>query len=118
MTRSRRLSVSLEDDLHDALALEAEEAGRSLADVIRDRLRASVFGVQASGGVHGVGDLAERLLSEGLTNEAVLGRIRAEMPDARTSLSSVAWYRSNMKRRGLPVISQVEAKRQERNSTK
>ncbi|MDF2231579.1 ribbon-helix-helix protein, CopG family [Albimonas sp. CAU 1670] len=118
MGRSHRLSVSLDDDLYEALALEAEEAGRSLADVIRDRLRASVLGDGAVGEVRNVGELAESLLAQGLTNEAVLTEVRRRLPDAKTSLASVAWYRSNMKRRGLSVISQVEARRKAASALK
>ncbi|SFJ33481.1 ribbon-helix-helix protein, CopG family [Albimonas pacifica] len=113
-----RLSVSLDDDLYQALALEAEEAGRSLADVIRDRLRASIFGEEAVGEVRNVGELAESLLAQGLTNEAVLAEVRRRLPDAKTSPASVAWYRSNMKRKGLPVISQVEARRKAASAPK
>ena len=111
MARSFRMNLTLEDDLHNALALEAERSRRSLADVIRDRLRSSVFGNNAESPARGIGELAQKLLSEGLTNEQVLAEVRQQFPDAATTMASVSWYRSDMRRRGLKVLTQVEAKR-------
>jgi hypothetical protein len=51
-----------------------------------------------------------RLLAKGLTNEEVLAKVQAEHPDARTTLQSISWYRSDMRRRGMKVPSQVEAR--------
>ncbi len=108
MAKSNRLSLSLEDDLYDALVEEAEDQGRPIAEVIRDHLRNSVLGQEKQ---KPIVELAERLLMGGLTNEAVLEKILEERPEARTSLASIAWYRSNLKKHGKPVISQVQAKR-------
>lgn len=108
MPRSNRLSISLESELYDALALEAEEQGRSLADVIRDHLRAAVLG---KGPDERVGEVAEELIREGLPNEVVLEKVLQRFPDARTSDASIRWYRSRMRQAGDDVPSQVEARR-------
>ena len=108
----QRLSISLESDLYDALAEEAEESGRSLADVVRDKLRQAVLGEERR---EGVGELAEKLIREGLPNEEVLFQIQREIPDAQTSDASVRWYRSQMRKRGEDVPTQVEARRNFRN---
>ena len=107
------MNLTLEDDLHVALAAEAEETRRSLADVIRDRLRQSVFGEGAEGPAKGVGGLAMKLLAKGYSNERVLEEVQRAYPEAKTSLSSISWYRSDMKRRGMKVITQVEARSRE-----
>ncbi len=104
----QRISIGLEEDLYVALATEAEEAGRSIADVVRDRLRESVLG---EGRQERVGEMARRLLLEGLPDEEVVARVLDALPDARTSKESVAWYRSRLRRDGQDVPTQVEARR-------
>lgn len=104
----QRLSIGLEEDLYTALATEAEDAGRSIADVVRDRLRESVLGGPRQ---ERVGEMAERLLSEGLPDEEVVRRVRATLPDAQTSKESVAWYRSRLRKEGRDVPTQVNARR-------
>jgi hypothetical protein len=108
VSRSNRLSISLEAELYDALALEAEEQGRSLADVTRDHLRAALLG---KGPDERVGKVAEELIREGLPNEIVLERVLKHFPDARTSDASIRWYRSRLRQAGENVPSQVEARR-------
>lgn len=104
----QRISIGLEEDLYIALAMEAEEAGRSIADVVRDRLRESVLG---QGRQERVGEIAERLILDGLPDEEVLKQVLEALPEARTSKESVAWYRSKLRKEGQNVPSQVEAKR-------
>ena len=110
MAKSNRLSISLEDDLYEALIEEAEDQGRPIAEVIRDHIRNSVFGTESH---KPIARLAEKYLMEGLTNAAVLEKIKKDRPDARTSMASIVWYRSNLKRQGKDVISDVQAKRNE-----
>jgi len=53
--------------------------------------------------VPGVGDLAKQLLREGKTNKEVLEAIKLQFPDAKTSMSSVNWYRNNLRSMGEDV---------------
>lgn len=104
----QRISIGLEEDLYVALATEAEEAGRSIADVVRDRLRESVLGESRQ---ERIGEMVRRLLLEGMPDEEVVSRVRHALPEARTSKESVAWYRSRMRKEGHDVPTQVEARR-------
>jgi plasmid stability protein len=110
MARSYRLTLALDDDLRDALLAKSEETERPVADVARDLLRSAFFGEEPDR-PKSVGELAQSLLADGLTDEQVVERVLEAIPDASTTKKSVAWYRSDMKKRGLPVLSQVEAKR-------
>lgn len=111
MAAGRRVSLILEDDLYRLIEQEAEDAGRPISGVIRDRLREAFFEAHEEQPIRGIGDLAERLLMQGLSNEAAREKVLEAFPDARTSLASIAWYRSNLRRKGKPVISQVDARR-------
>ncbi len=48
----------------------------------------------------GVGMKAKALLQQGLTGEQVIDAIKAEYPDANTSLASIASYKSELKKAG------------------
>lgn len=108
-----RINVSLEDDIFEALTAEAETTGRSVADVVRERLRVSLFGEGHSPPPRNVGELAQALLAEGMTDEQALSGVLDAFPDASTSKKSIAWYRSDMKKKGLPVLSQLEARKRQ-----
>lgn len=51
----------------------------------------------------GVGDLAKALIRGGKTNEEVLAAIKAQFPEAKTSMASVNWYRNNLRSSGENV---------------
>ena len=56
----------------------------------------------------GVGLKAKSLLQQGMTNQQVLDQIKAEYPDASTSLASVASYKSELNKAG--ALNVPEAK--------
>lgn len=111
MPRSFRMNLSLDAELHEAIARVAEDERRSLGDVVRDRLRASFFGQEADDPIRGVGDLARKLILEGLSNGAVLLRVHEQFPHANTTPDSVSWYRSELRRAGHEVPTSIEAER-------
>jgi hypothetical protein len=51
----------------------------------------------------GVGDLAKQLIRDGKSNEEVLAAIKAQFPEAKTSMASVNWYRNNLRSQGENV---------------
>lgn len=50
-------------------------------------------------------------LREGLTNEEVLEKVLEDHPGASTSLASINWYRSKLRRDGEDVKTQRELKK-------
>lgn len=53
--------------------------------------------------VPGVGDKAKELIRAGLGNDAVLAGIKEAFPDAKTTMSSVNWYRNNLRTLGEDI---------------
>ena len=45
----------------------------------------------------GVGTVAVESICAGMTNEAALEAVKAEFPDAKTSLASINWYRNKLR---------------------
>lgn len=48
----------------------------------------------------GVGAIATQLIRDGDTNEVVLEKVRTQFPDAKTTLSSINWYRNKLRAAG------------------
>lgn len=111
MARSFRMNLSLPADLHEAVEAKATDERRALGDVIRDVLREHLLGPEAEPSVQGVGDLAMRLIRQGMPNQQVLEQVREEFPDASTTMDSVSWYRSALRRQGEDVPTSIEAQR-------
>ena len=60
----------------------------------------------------GVGDIAIEALKAGKTNEETLADVKKEMPDAKTSLSSINWYRNKLRQDGdKSVLTSRELKK-------
>jgi peptidoglycan hydrolase CwlO-like protein len=51
----------------------------------------------------GVGDVAKQLIRDGLGNKEVLEKVREQFPDAKTSMSSINWYRNHLRGLGEDV---------------
>jgi len=117
MAKDFNIYLSLEADLNDAIISKAEADKRSPPEIVRGILREYFFKEKAEGKFIGVGELAEHLLLEGLTNEEVLERVQADFPTASTTLKAISWYRAKLKKDGVDVIGQVEAKRRRANKS-
>lgn len=102
-----RVSVSLPDDVYEALMAEAEESRRKVSDVVRDAVTQLVAGERWQS----IGEVAEGAIRKGLTNAEVLERVRATFPGAQTSPASVAWYRARLRKAGEDVPTDIEARR-------
>ena len=51
----------------------------------------------------GVGTVAVEAIKAGKTNEEALEAVKAEFPDAKTSLASINWYRNKLRSDGEDV---------------
>ena len=50
-----------------------------------------------------IGSFARALIlaDSSITNQMVLEKIKAKFPDAKTTMSCIAWYKSDMRKNGL-----------------
>jgi hypothetical protein len=103
----RRISVSIREDQYLGLEEVAEDMGINLSDAAREAINAYLLGIHWKGTI---GDAAEDAIRRGRTNREVLELVRAKFPHGATSLESVAWYRSRLRRNGEDVPTDREAK--------
>jgi hypothetical protein len=61
----------------------------------------------------GVGDVAVEAIKAGKTNEEALTAVRAEFPDAKTSLASINWYRNKLRASDKTVPTARDLKKAE-----
>ena len=59
----------------------------------------------------GVGAVATEAILAGKTNEEALEVVKAEFPDAKTSVASINWYRNKLRSEGKKVQTARELKK-------
>ena len=64
----------------------------------------------------GVGTIIREALLARKTNEEALAAVKAEMPDAKTSASTVSWYRNAMRKEALDVPTARELKKERKEA--
>lgn len=59
-----------------------------------------------------VGSIANAALREGKTNEEALAAVQEALPEAKTSLASINWYRNKLRSEGedVPTARELRAK--------
>ena len=58
----------------------------------------------------GIGDAAVEAIKAKMTNDEALKAIKEEFPEAKTSLSSINWYRNKLRTEGANVPTARELK--------
>jgi len=102
----KELKVMIPDEIHDQLVQQAEEAVRSLDDLVGELLAMKL----QSKTQKTVGKVVEAAMRKGATNKQALALVRATFPDAETSAASVSWYRTNLRKRGEDIPTDQEAR--------
>jgi Arc/MetJ-type ribon-helix-helix transcriptional regulator len=97
--RMHRVTVTLPQDLVDALHDMSEDMRVSVSEAVREALNYYLLTDRWKT----VGALAEHEIKAGRSNEQVLAAVRRKFPGASTSLGSISWYRSRL-RRDNPTI--------------
>ena len=113
----RRISVSLREDQYLGLEEVAEDMGVNLSDAAREAINAFLLR-QHWGGT--IGETAEEAIKRGLTNREALDLVLLKFPHAATSLDSIAWYRSQLRKTGsenVPTDREARARQGEREPT-
>lgn len=102
----KRVTVTLPQDLVDALHDMAEDARVSISEAFREALNHYLFVERWPK----IGNLAEKELKAGKTNAEVLEIVLKKNPGASTSLGSISWYRSKLRRTEASVPTDRQAR--------
>jgi hypothetical protein len=102
-----KMYVNFQPDVESAIRAEAERLGIPMSDVVRS----CVEEVLLSRDRTKIGVTTARLIRDGLSNDDVLAGVRREHGPHASSLASVAWYRSSLRRGDSTVLGQRQARR-------
>ena len=105
----RRVTVTLPQGLVDALHDMAEDGRVSVSEAVREALNHYLFTERWPS----IGEVAKRELKAGKSNLEVLEIVKKQFPGASTSLGSISWYRSKLRRTdpSVPTDRQAREKR-------
>ena len=103
-----RLSIDLEDELHEKLTEDAKRRDVPLAFLVRAVL-AKHLGVEEH---ETRTTMTVRMLREHASNDRIAEALQERFGDANRS--SISWHRSNLRRQGESIPSDAEAKEGER----
>lgn len=107
----RRISVSIREDQYLGLEEVAEDMGVGLSDAAREAINAFLLGQHWQGTI---GESAEAAIRRGLTNKETLELVRTKFPHGATSIDSISWYRSRLRKSGKPEDAAVLTDREAR----
>lgn len=96
----------------DAHAAAADEAMEVAEQAQVDKI------VEPKPPKRGVGTVACEAIRAGKTNEEALAAVKAEFPEASTSMASINWYRNNMRTNGEDIPTARDLKAGEREKVK
>lgn len=91
----RRLSVTIPDEYFAGLQDMAEDMGTSVSDAVREAVATYLMDNYWK---ESIGGAARKAILQGATNEDALAAVRKQFPGAATTLASVAWYRSKLRK--------------------
>lgn len=106
-TELKRITIAIEEDQYVGLEEVAADLGCSISEAAREAINRYLLEEHWKATV---GSVARKAIADGLTNAEALEQVRERFPHARTSLKSVAWYRSRMRRDDPTVASDLQAR--------
>lgn len=104
--KMRRVTVTLPQELVDALHDMAEDGRISVSEAVREALNYYLFDERWKS----IGEAAKREIKKGKTNQEVLNAVKEHFRGASTSLGSISWYRSKLRRtdQSIPTDRQAQ----------
>lgn len=90
----RRVTAMVPEELMAGMDEVVEVTGLSPSDVLRDAITAYLF----NGTWSGIGRIARQSILDRKTNDEALADVLKINPSAATTLKSIAWYRSELRR--------------------
>jgi len=91
----RRLTVTLPEEYVAGLEDVADDMNTSVSEAVREAVATFLMKHYWQ---DTIGKTARESILSGATNEDVLKVVRKKFPDAATSMASIAWYRSSLRR--------------------
>lgn len=91
----RRLTVTIPEEYVAGLEDLAEDMGASVSEAVREAVATYLM---ENYWRESIGGIARKAILEGATNDDTLALVREKFPRAATSMASIQWYRSKLRK--------------------
>ncbi len=103
----KRLTVTLPEEYVIGLEDVAEDMNTTVSEAVRESVATYLIEHYWK---ETIGEAAKRAITEGATNEETLNAVKEKFPQAATSLASVSWYRSKLRKDDPNIPTDREAR--------
>ena len=91
----KRLTITIPAEYVAGLEDMAEDMGASISEAVREAVATYLM---ENYWKESIGGVARKAILGGATNDEALALVKAKFPRAATSLSSIVWYRSKLRK--------------------
>ena len=109
----KRMTITLPEEYVEGLQDFADDMNTTVSEAIRE---AVVTFLMEHYWKETVGEVAKEAILAGATNEDALKAVNARFPQAATSMASISWYRSKLRKDHPDLLTDRQARK--RNKSK
>lgn len=91
----RRLTITIPEEYVAGLEDLAEDMGASVSEAVREAVATYLM---ENYWRESIGGAARKAILDGASNDETLSQVRKKFPHAATSVASIAWYRSKLRK--------------------
>lgn len=106
----RRLTVTLPEEYVAGLEDVAGDMNATVSEAVREAVATFLMEHYWK---ETIGAVAETAILGGATNEGALLAVKKKFPHAATSMASISWYRSKLRKENPNVLTDRQAREQE-----
>lgn len=103
----KRLTITLPEEYVLGLEDVAEDMNTTVSEAVREAVATFLIEHYWK---ETIGEAAKRAISAGNTNEETLNAVKVKFPHAATSMASVSWYRSKLRKDNPKIPTDREAR--------
>jgi len=108
----KRMTITLPEEYVEGLQDVADDMNTTVSEAIREAVATFLMEHYWK---ETVGDTAKKAILDKLPNEDVLKAVKAKFPLAATSMASISWYRSKLRKEDPNVLTDRQAHRLKEN---
>ena len=106
----RRLTVTLPEEYVLGLEDVAGDMNATVSEAVREAVATFLMEHYWK---DTIGAVAEKAIVKGASNEGALNAVKEKFPDAATSMASISWYRSKLRKERSNILTDGQARKRE-----
>lgn len=110
----KRLTVTLPEEYVVGLEDVAEDMNTTVSEAVREAVATFLIEHYWK---DTIGEAARQAITAGATNDEALDAVKAKFPQAATSMASISWYRSKLRKDDTNIPTDREAREKKERGT-